>query len=464
MVNLRSAARDVTDTADRTESRRAGLALLSVCLGFFMVLLDGSALNVALPAIGADVHASISQLQWLVNAYTIPLASLLLSAGVLCDRIGSRRIFLWSLGAFALTSLACALSPNIATLITFRALQGVSAAGLLPTTLAIIVRTYPDPLARARAITWWGGTGGIALAVGPIGGGLLTEFLGWRWIFLINVPVGIAALYLAARNARETERHESRHFDVLGQIVGATALAALVAFLIEGSAHGWSSTIALALLTAAAVTGLAFITIEHRSTAPMLPLVVFHRSDFSASIVGAFAFQFGAYGIQFMLALYVQQQWQFSALRNGLLFLPFALMWTLSNLWLNRILVHKGMVWFLTVGSAIAALGAVVCLGITPNSNSWPILMIGTALTGFGSGLLAPSCNAAAMVAIDRKYTGLASGILNTSRQIGMAIGVAILGAMLSMGTGGVRVGLGLVAVCFVIILLESAKFLRQPA
>ena len=175
-------------TAPVSASRVQALALTAVCLGFFMILLDGSALNIALPAIERDIGGSIAALQWLVNIYTVPLASLLLTAGVLADRVGSRSVFLWSLGGFTAASLLCAISPNLGLLMAFRCLQGIAAAGLLPTTLAIIARTYPDPIARAKAITMWGATGGIALVAGPIGGGLLTEFIGWRSIFFVNVP------------------------------------------------------------------------------------------------------------------------------------------------------------------------------------------------------------------------------------------------------------------------------------
>jgi MFS family permease len=230
--------------------RHAAWALLAVCLGYFMVLLDGSALNIALPSIQREVHGSLATLQWLVNIYTIMLASLLLTAGAMADRIGSRKVFMASLAAFAATSLACGLSPNLGTLLAVRALQGVAAAGMLPTTLAIIARTYPDLADRARAITAWGATGGIALVVGPIGGGALTQLLGWRSIFLVNVPVGLFALWLSWRFTDETERRVTRSFDFAGQVTIIAGLAFTVAALIEGGARGWTDAYTLLPATA----------------------------------------------------------------------------------------------------------------------------------------------------------------------------------------------------------------------
>lgn len=454
---------DAGDVVVGSHGRRASLTLLAVCLGFFMILLDGSALNVALPSMQRDVGGSMSALQWLINIYTIPLASLLLTAGVLADRAGSRRVFVWSLAGFTLASLLCALSPTLAVLTAFRCLQGIAAAGVLPTTLAIIARNYPDPMERARAIMMWGATGSIALVVGPIGGGIATEVLGWRAIFLVNVPVGIVALGLSIRYADETDRRRGESFDFTGQILAILGLVLLVAGLIESGEHGWSSPLTLGLIGLSVPALVGFVLVELRVPAPMLPLDIFRRAAFSASIACGFAFQFGAYGLQFVVALNLQQHWAYSPLRAGMFMVPFATLWTLGTLVLNRRWAAKGMRWLMTTGGGIALIGAVGCLFVG-GAETWPVLLIATAIVGLGAGILGPSCNGAAMAAIDRQFAGMASGVLNTSRQVGMAIGIACLGSLLATFgfEGGLRISAALVGIGFAAIIGLSARYLRD--
>lgn len=445
--------------ADRTQ--RAGLALAAVCLGFFMVLLDGSALNIALPSIQDEIGASIGALQWLVNIYTIPLAALLLTAGTFADRWGARRLFAISLAGFTAASLACAVAPNLTILVGSRFVQGVFAAGVLPTTLAIIARTYPDSIERAKAITVWGAIGGVALVAGPLGGGFLTETSGWRSIFLINVPIGLVALALTARAVSETERRVGTKFDWPGQGLAIVGLTLLVAGLIEAGERGWGDVLTASLLIAAPLTLTGFVLVERRVSAPALPLGMFEVPAFTASIVNGFAFQFGAYGLQFLLAVFVQRQWGFDPQTTGLFFLPFAALWTFATLVLNRVWSGRGMRWLLVTGASIAFIGALTCLA-ADGPNSWPILLVGSAIVGFGCGLFGPSCNGAAMASADRQYAGLASGVLNTSRQVGMAIGVAVLGGCLVLAdpVTGVRVGVVLTAGAFGGIVFLSYRYL----
>jgi EmrB/QacA subfamily drug resistance transporter len=428
-----------------------------------MVLLDGSALNIALPSIQADIHGSLSALQWLVNVYTIPLAGLLLSSGALADRTGSRRVFMYALGGFALTSLACALSPNLGTLVVFRTLQGVTAAGVLPTTLAIIARSYPVLADRAKAITAWGATGGIALVVGPIGGGLLTQLLGWRSIFLVNVPVGAFALWLSWRYVQETERRQGRSYDVAGQIAAMAGLALVVAALIEGGARGWIDALTLTLGVLGLAALAAFVVIEHRVAAPMLPFAMFRRPAFSAAVTAGFAYQFGAFGLQFIVAIFVESQWHYSPSQAGLFLLPFAILLTIGTSLLNRWWKALGMRWLLILGSSIATIGTLVCLGAS-DVGSWPLLMIGFAFTGLGGGILAPSINGAALAEADPEYAGLASGMLNTFRQMGLAIGVAILGAVLAGGNAvaDLRIDLAIGALCFTAIIVLTWRYIHR--
>jgi EmrB/QacA subfamily drug resistance transporter len=437
----------------------SGAALVAVCLGFFMILLDGSALNVALPSIEHDVHGSISTLQWVVNIYTIPLASVLLTAGSLADRWGVRRLFVSSLAAFTFASLLCSLSPTLGLLVAARFLQGVAAGWLLPTTLAIIARTYPDQLERARAITVWGAVGGVALVTGPIAGGFFTDLWGWRSIFAINVPVGLITVCLAQRYVRETPRRDARP-DLPGQLTAIVALSAAVAYLIEGAPLGWAAPLPLALLAASVLSGAAFVAVEAQTSHPMLPLAVFRRAAFTASITNGFVFQFGGYGLQFMLAIYLERQWGVSALRTGVYFLPFGIAWVFGTIVLNRRLVALGPRTLLSTGAAVAFAGALLLLGVR-GRDTWLPFTVGTTLAGLGCGVFAPSLNAAALMSIEPAYAGLGSGILNTARQIGMAMGVALLGSLIGMHDAlfGLRVGAVLVAACFLAIVVLSLRY-----
>ncbi|MEV7127553.1 MFS transporter [Streptomyces sp. NPDC093260] len=448
--------------APRRSPRHTALALAAVCLGFFMILLDGSALNIALPAIERDVHGSLAALQWVVTIYTIPLAAVLLTAGSISDRWGARRLFVCSLAGFTAASLLCAVSPNLSVLVAARFLQGVAAGGLLPTTLAIIAHTHPDPIERAKAITVWGATGGLALVAGPIGGGVLTELLGWRSIFLINVPVGLITLHLARRYAAETPRRAA-HPDLPGQLTGIVALSAVVAYLIEGGSLGWTAPIPLGLLALAVITAAVFLTVEARTSHPMLPLAVFRRAAFSASVTNGFAFQFGGYGMQFMLAIYLQQQWGLSAERTGVYFLPFSVAWVFGTIVLNRRLVHRGPRFLLWTGALSSFVGTALLLGVD-GRGTWPLFVAGTALAGLGCGVFSPSLNAAALLAIDPAYAGLGSGVLNTARQVGMAMGVALLGSLIGMHDTllGLRVSVVLVALCFVAIIGLSIAYVPR--
>lgn len=444
-------------------ARGAAFALFSVCLGYFMVLLDGSALNIALPSIQHDIHGSLATLQWLVNIYTIPLACLLLSSGVLADRAGSRRVFMVALTGFVLMSLACALSVNIGMLIVCRALQGISAAGVLPTTLAIIARSYPDLAERAKAITAWGATGGIALVLGPIGGGWLTQSLGWRAIFLVNLPVGLLALWLSFRYAKETERRDAASYDLLGQACSIAGLGLVVAALIEGGALGWADPVTLALGTAGLLALALFVYVENKVASPMLPFGMFRRPAFTAAVVSGFAFQFGTFGLQFIVAIFVEEAWGYSPVQAGFFLLPFAVLLTIGASFLNRLWKARGMRWLLVNGASVATLGTLACLAASTPST-WPALAIGFAFTGLGAGILAPSINGAALAEVDNQFAGLASGVLNTFRQMGLAVGVAVLGAVLSTAgsSAGLRIDLVVGVACFLAVVVLAARYIRR--
>jgi MFS family permease len=359
----------------------------------------------------------------------------------------------------------CSLSPNLALLVAARAVQGAAAAAVLPSTLTIIARSYADTVERSRAITVWGATGASGLIVGPLLGGFLTVDFGWRSIFLINVPVGLATVALALLFVRETPANPNRHFDLAGQASVTLAVAALVAGLIQGGAAGWASASTLVLLAAAVVLGALFVAVELRTGEPVLPLGMFARGAFTAAISNGFAFQLGGYGVQFMLAVYLQTRWHESALATGLYFVPFAVAWVFGTIVPARRLVHRGPRWLLWTGATVSLAGTLPLLALA-GPRSLPLLLAGTTLIGFGCGVFSPSLNAAVFLAVEPAQSGLASGVLNSARQLGMAIGVALLGAFLALPDVelGMRIDLLIVAACFASIVLLSRRWVRSNA
>lgn len=434
----------------------------AIYLGMVVVTLDGSALNLALPTIGANLAATASGLEWVVNAYTLPLASLLLIAGNIGDRIGARRLFIVSAAGFGLASLACALAPSLPFLVTFRAVQGIFAAGLLPMVLALVVKTITDPAERAKAVNLVAVFGGIALALGPFLGGLLTDTIGWRAVFWLTL-VPVAAAILLIRRTSETARGERRRIDLPGQLVGTLALTALVGGMVEAASLGWSQPLVLTLLAAGLAGIAAFIAIEHHSPAPVMPLGLFANRAFSAASIGGFAFQFSAYGLQFMLALYVQQQWGFTALHAGLILVPFSIGTILATVALNPRLLSRGPRFMLLAGTPLVTLGALIALG-TAHADSWGWLVAGNALIGIGTGVYSPSLNQVATASAGQARAGLASGIYNTSRQIGQATGIALLGALIALPDpeAGIRIGLTTCGLLGALILILSIAYVPR--
>ncbi|MET7465848.1 MFS transporter [Nonomuraea sp. NPDC005501] len=348
----------------------------------------------------------------------MPLASVLLTAGSMSDRWGARRLFAASLATFTAASLLCAVSPTLHVLIVARFAQGLAA------------------------------------------GGLLTDLLGWRAIFAINIPIGLVTILLALRHVAETPRRQARA-DLPGQVAAAVALAAVTAWLIEGGPLGWGSAVPLGLLALGTAATAAFLLIERHSGHPMLPLAVFRRSAFSASVGSGLAFQFAGYGMQFMLALHLQQHWSLGPARTGVWFLPFSIAWVFGTIVINRRLIGLGPRALLWSGALVSAAGAMLLLGVA-GPGTWPLFLAGTTLAGLGCGVFSPSLNAAALQAIDPAYAGLGSGVLNTARQAGMAMGVALLGSLVSMRDAalGVHLGAALLTACFLTIVWLSLRYL----
>lgn len=410
---------------------RPAAAVAVGAIGFFMVLLDGSALNVALPDIEQNLHITLDASQWVVTVYTLPLASLLLTSGSIADRLGTRTLYVISIAGFTAASALCAASPDLLTLLVGRVLQGGFAAGMLPTTLTITARAYSDERQRAQAITVWGAIGGIAMAAGPLAGGALTEWFGWRAIFLINLPIGALTAIGAYRWLPAGKRSAARVVDLLGQLLGLTALLCLTAALIQSGAIGWDSTLTVGLLCGSVVAGVAFVLRERSASRPLVPPSLFNNAPFAAMVAGGFAFQFSAYGLQFAIALYLQQRWDLSPLATGAAFVPFAICWAFGNAVLNRRLLRHGPKRLITAGSLVAAAGTATLL-LLGSDRQLTMLVAATIVTGLGCGVFAPSLNAVAVTAVNPDQTGLASGVLNTSRQAGMSVAIALLGALLA--------------------------------
>jgi len=451
---------DTARPAD-THAHPNAWGLLAICVGMFMVTFDGVALNLALPTIQHEWQGTVSQLEWVVTAYTLPLASLLLTTGALGDRWGARRLFIGSLLAFAAASLCCALSPSLPWLVFSRVLQGVAAAGLLPMVLSLVVKQWRDKTVRARAVNTLAIAGSLAMVIGPFGGGWMTQALGWPSIFLINLPIGLTGAWLAYRYLPETPRRQVS-LDLPGAAVGTLALTALIAGLIESNALGRTHPLVLGLVAAGVAGLIAFLWIESRVRHPMLPLAVFHSRAFSAAVAGGFAFQFSCYGLLFMLAIFVQRAWQVTPLQAGLLLLPFAVAMILTTLVLNPWLLKRGARWMLWAGASWACLGGVVSLGIS-TPDTWPVLVLGTVLIAIGTGIYSPTLNVVATTTVDAAYAGLASGVYNTARQIGMAMGIAILGSLVGGAIPaliGLRIGMLLISACLVAIVALTLRYI----
>lgn len=451
------------EVAGKSHAGHSAWGLAAICAGMFMVTLDGVALNLALPTIQHEFHGTVSQLEWVVTAYTLPLASLLLTAGALGDRWGARRLFIGSLLAFSFTSMLCALSASLSWLIAFRALQGVAAAGLLPMVLSLIAKSWPDKLERARAVNTLATVGGVAMVIGPFGGGWITQFLGWPAIFLINLPIGLLGAWLAHRYLRETPLRRAP-LDVVGAGLGTLALTALMAGLIESNTLGRTHPLVIGLIAGGVAGIFAFVAVERRARHPMLPLDIFRNRPFSAAVAGGFAFQFSCYGLLFMLALFVQQAWRVTPLRAGILLLPFAMAVILTTVVLNPRLRKRGARWMLWVGGAWALAGGVVALGIT-TPTTWPVFVLGTVLIGVGTGIYSPTLNMVATTTVDPAYAGLASGVYNTSRQIGMAMGIAILGSLVGGAIPalmGLRIGLVLIIACMAGVVVLALRYIKS--
>jgi MFS transporter, DHA2 family, methylenomycin A resistance protein len=409
------------------------LTLTAMSLGFAVVQLDVTVVNVALKTIGASFGGGIAGLQWVVNAYTVVFASLILSAGALGDRFGAKRLFIKGFILFVVASMACGAAPNLAILIAARAVQGIGASLLVPCSLALLDHTYKEPRARAKAVGIWAGVAGVALAGGPVIGGMLIASIGWRAIFFINLPLGLLGIWLTARHASESTQSRKQPLDLTGQAAAIIAVAALAAAMIEGGAIGWTNTLVIAGFGVFVIAGAVFLAIEAQKAGPMLPLGFFRNSTFSAASLVGLLINLVFYGLIFALSLYFQQIKKLTPLVTGLAFMPMTVVVVAANIGAGQISAWLGARPPMVLGQAIFAVGCffLVTIGAnTPYSDLW----WQTAMIGAGIGLTVPPMTSALLATVDRKQSGVASGVLNTTRQVGSVIGVPLFGTLIANG------------------------------
>jgi DHA2 family methylenomycin A resistance protein-like MFS transporter len=407
--------------------------LLAASFAFIIVQLDVTIVNVALPQIGSQLGADVSALQWVVDAYTLGFAVLLLAAGAMGDRFGPRRVFLSGFALFAVASIACAAAPTVLALNIARACQGIGAALLVPSSLSILNAAYAhDKKQLAKAIGWWTAAGGVSIAAGPVVGGLLIATAGWRSIFWVNVPICIAG-YLITRAVvpRTNGKNPARSFDLAGQLLAVLALTAFIGAVIEVQALGWSSAVVQAGLVMALICGAAFLMVESRTAAPMLPLSLFHSRSFSGAVLFGVLVNFAYYGVIFVLSFYLQKVRHFSVIQTGLTFLPLTATFIFSNIASGLMSSRTGLRPPMILGGLIGASGYAL-LGLFGISHTASVvdMLPGLALIPAGMGLAVPAMTTSILGSVEPHLAGTASAVLNAARQVGGATGVAVFGAM----------------------------------
>ncbi|MFB7509201.1 MFS transporter [Streptomyces broussonetiae] len=465
-----------TKPPEPSELRRKWPILAICCTSLFIVGLDTTIVNLALPSLQRDLHASASGLQWTVDAYTVVLAGLLLLSGSVADRFGRRRTFQSGLLLFSLASLLCGLAPDTGLLIVFRVLQAMGGAMLNPVAMSIITNTFLDPRQRARAIGIWGGVAGISLALGPVVGGTLVETVGWRSIFWINVPVGLAALLLTVFFVPESRAEHPRRFDPVGQVLVIVVLVALTFGIIEGPARGWGSAPIVGCFAASAAACAALVGYERRRHEPVLDLRFFADVRFSGAIASAVCGFAALAGFLFLNSLFLQDVRGYSPLHAGLLTLPMAAMTLVCGPLAGRIIAARGPRTALIIAGAGTAGCGLLLLDLAADTSVW-YLMPAYVLFGAGFGMLDPAITYTAVSGMPRAQAGVASALTSTCRQIGATLGVAVLGSLSTARVRGTfasgfprasHISWGVMAGCgaavLVLAVLTSARERPRPA
>jgi MFS transporter, DHA2 family, methylenomycin A resistance protein len=430
------------------------LTLAAMSLGYGVVQLDVTIVNVAIASIGAAFGGGVAALQWVVNAYTIAFAALILTAGALGDRIGAKRVFMAGFAIFTFASLACALAPTLTILIAARAVQGLAAAILVPNSLALLNHAYPSDAERGQAVAIWAAGASLALTAGPLAGGALITATGWRSIFLVNIPIGVIGLWLTWRNVDETPKSAQRQLDLAGQAAAIVALGSLAGALIEGGALGWTNGLVLAGFAVALIAAFTFVLIERGCAQPMLPLSLFRNRQFGTAAIIGLLVNIAFYGLIFVFSLYFQQSEEMSVLRTGLAFVPIMAAVFIPNLVAPRIAARIGARWTIAAGALIAAASGIALSGID-HGTSYAVTIVPLMAMGAGLGLLVPPLTSTLLGSVDKSRSGVAAAVLNSMRQTGSVLGVALFGSLVA--SAGVIPGLRLALVLVAALLAASA-------
>jgi MFS transporter, DHA2 family, methylenomycin A resistance protein len=406
---------------------RPGLTLAGAALGFVVVLLDVSVVNVALDAFRTSFSADVAGLEWLVNAYTLAFAALLLMGGALGDRFGARKVFSAGFVLFTLASAGCGLAPTLTVLALARIVQGAGAALLVPNSLSLIQQAFPVQAERSRAVGWWSASGGIALAAGPVAGGLLVAHFGWRSIFLINLPIGVIGLVMTLRHAPPSPANPRRALDLPGQLAAIVALGALAMVLIDAGRFGWTDPRIIGGALLGLLAGAAFVMIEATRSSPMLPLELFRSRAFSIASATGVLVNFAYYGLIFVFSLFFQWEYKLSPEATGLAFLPMTIVLVVANVLAGRLVSKLGARRLMIVGQTVSAGGYLLLLfAVQAGSYAW--LVVPMLLAAGGVALTVPTITNVTLSAVEPSRAGIASGVLNTARQVGGLIGIAVCG------------------------------------
>ncbi|MGN6606392.1 MAG: MFS transporter [Jatrophihabitans sp.] len=424
--------------------RRRLLVLATCCLSLLIVGMDNTIVNVALPSIARSFHGTVADLQWTVDAYTVVLAGLLILAGSTGDRFGRKRTFMTGLVVFVSGSVLCSLAPGLGWLIAFRMVQAVGGSMLNPVAMSIITNVFTEPRERAQAIGVWGGVVGLSLGLGPIVGGALTDGIGWRSIFWINAPIGLAAFVLTALVVPESRAARARRVDAVGQVLVVVLLGGLTYAIIESPRAGWTSPEVLVPLVLALGALAALLAYEPRRTEPLIEFRFFRSIPFAGATVTAVC-AFGAYsGFLFLTTLYLQDVRGLSPLHAGLVTAPMAVMVLVCAPLSGRLVAAGGARRSLVAAGLLIAAGSLMVVGLSASTSHW-LLVAAYAVFAAGFGLVNPPITNTAVSGMPRSQSGVAAAFASTSRQVGASLGIAVIGSMINAGTGG-PVGTGLVS------------------
>ena len=438
-IGRSTAAMSTVDAREAAKEKSPHLraTLILACLAQFMVILDVSVVNVALPSIRNSLHFSEADLQWVVNAYTVTFGGFLLLGGRAADLLGRRRVFVSGLALFAITSLICGLADSQVTIIVSRAVQGLSGAVIAPASLSILTNTFKEGATRNRAVGIWGAMGGAGGAAGVLLGGILTDALSWRWIFFINVPIGLMAAALTQHYVLALRDHaRTRNFDFTGAVSATLGLTLLVFGVVRTGTLGWGSAQTIATLAAGFALIGVFLAVEGRfATAPLMPLRIFASRTLSAANLVVFLVGAASFAMWFFLSLYLQQVQGYSPLKTGLTFLPMTLCIVVGSTVASRLVIRVGAKRLLFVGMTMQTVGLLLFTDITPGGSYLGELLVPSLLVATGIGLSFVPATIAAVTGVASREAGLASGIVNTARMVGGALGLAILAAVATSRT-----------------------------